>query len=391
MLNPAFVYIAMWSLVLLLYFLDLTTNLVSPSAVGLMVIIMNMVSILLLYVLLKGRKKIEVPGGTETDFYINVVSRFLTLLCVAWFVGTSFEIYYSGGVPLYWRLVGVNKLYTEFGVPSLHGVMNACYLQVLSMATYLAIKKRSRKMLILILLLLLWPVLMLGRGILLSGLIQVVCVALLLTRVSFKKILSLAVVALAVVVIFGYLGDMRQTSNPFAYLVSGQSGEVFDALPSGFLWFYVYLTAGLSNFFHNVDTVIPNWSVSYSMSNMLPSIVKVYFELDARNDLFTFVDNNLNTSTIYAGFVSDAGPLGGFIFVALIQLVCCCVYKVSLRGRPWGIFAYSVAFQILVFSIFYDMFFLLPTLFQFFICCSLYVFAGFRSGGHEKYARQDAP
>ncbi|MFJ7796606.1 O-antigen polymerase [Pseudomonas sp. NPDC096950] len=389
MLNPAFVYISMWSLVLLLYFFGLTTNLVSPSIVGLMVILMNMVSIFLLYVLLKGRKKVQSLSLEKEGAYIGIVGRFFRLLFGIWIVGTVFEVYYSGGVPLYWRLAGIDKLYTEFGVPSLHGVMNACYLQMLSMATYLSIKTKSKTLALVIAALLFWPVLMLGRGILLSGLIQIVCVSLLLTKISYKKIFALLIVALSVVVVFGYLGDMRQTSNPFSYLVSGRSAEVFDALPSGFLWFYVYLTAGLSNFFHNIDIVNPAWSVSYSMSNMLPSVVKAFFGLDARNDLFEFVDRNLNTSTIYAGFVSDVGAFGGFVFVALIQLVCCFVYNTSLKGRPWGIFAYSVAFQILVFSIFYDMFFLLPTLFQFFICFSLYIFANMRVGIQKKEPLQD--
>ncbi|MBR7198743.1 O-antigen polymerase [Pseudomonas sp. 14A] len=389
MLNPAFVYITMWSLVLLLYSFGLTTNLVSPTAVGLMVILMNMVSIVLLYVLVSRRKTTQFVSPDLAAGYVLNVGRFFRLLLCIWALGTVFEIYYSAGVPLYWRLAGIDKLYTEFGVPSLHGVMNACYLQILSMATYLAIKNRSKKIVLVIAVLLLWPVLMLGRGILLSGLIQIVCVSLLLTRVSYKKIFGLMLLALSVVVVFGYLGDMRQTSNPFAYLISGQSAEVFDALPSGFLWFYVYLTAGLSNFFHNIDTITPAWSVSYSMSNMLPSVVKGFFGLDARNDLFTFVDRNLNTSTIYAGFVSDAGAFGGFLFVALIQFICCCIYNASLKGKPWGIFAYSVAFQILVFSIFYDMFFLLPTLFQFFICYSLYVFANLRFGTRKETAIQN--
>ncbi|AZD09719.1 hypothetical protein C4K26_4330 [Pseudomonas chlororaphis] len=390
MLNPAFIYISMWSLVLILYFFGLTTNLVSPSVVGLMIIFMNMLGILLLYLLLKNRKALSVVSLERAEYYIVVVRRFARVLLVVWILGTVFEVYYSGGVPLYWRLAGIDKLYTEFGVPSFHGVMNACYLQILSMMTYLLIKTRSRWLLVVVAMLLFWPVLMLGRGILLSGLIQIVCVSLLLTKISYKKIITLIVVLMMVVVIFGYLGDMRQTSNPFSYLVSGVSADVFEVLPSGFLWFYVYLTAGLSNFFHNIDIVSPAWSFSYSMSNMLPSIVRGFFGLDARNDLFTFVDNNLNTSTIYAGFVSDGGAFGGFVFVSLIQLVCCFIYNASLKGRPWGIFAYSVAFQILVFSIFYDMFFLLPTLFQFFICFALYVFANLHLGGRKKEMLQSA-
>src|SRR5690606_35390241 len=134
MLNPAFIFISMWSLVLVLYSLGLTSNLVSPSAIGVLVILMNMVSILLVVVLIHGRNKVEVPSQERVELYLVIVRRFIRYLFVIWLIGTSFEIYYSGGVPLYWRLAGINKLYTEFGVPSLHGVMNACYLQVLSMA-----------------------------------------------------------------------------------------------------------------------------------------------------------------------------------------------------------------------------------------------------------------
>ncbi|NNA97961.1 O-antigen polymerase [Pseudomonas gessardii] len=377
MINPVFVYIAVWGLVLFLYSLGLTSNLVDFSLVGVILIVLNLLSILLIFFFLGGGGKQK--SRSEDDwFFQDTVRRFLKFVILVWMSGTFAEIIYSGGFPLYWKLIGDTRLYTEFGIPSFHGIMNAFYLQALSMACYLFLKFRRFKFLFLIVVLLFWPIFMLGRGILLGGLLQMACVLFLLTRLNAKKIFALTLGLIGVIIAFGYIGDLRQTANPFSYLVTGQTAEVFSVLPSGFLWFYVYLTAGLSNLFHNIDSLAPAGGLSYTFSNMLPSIVRSYFEIGARNDLFVFVDPNLNTSTIYAGAVSDLGPVGGFFAVLIVQLVCCYAYILSLKGKPWGIFAYTVAFQILTFSIFYDMFFLLPTLFQFAICFLLYVYCFFR-------------
>lgn len=371
MTNPVFIYLAAWGGVLFLYSLGYTTNLVTPSDTGLLLVLMNMASILLAFILTGCTIKRH-KDSNDDALFVDAVRSFTKFSIILWFVGTLLEIAHGGGFPLYWKIAGIARLYTEFGIPSFHGVMNAFYLQSLTMLMYLFVKLRQKSYLLMIALLLLWPVLLLGRGILLSGLLQIICISLLMSRISIKKIMLLVVLAMIVVVVFGVMGDMRQTSNPFMYLVHEDMKESFAGLPSGFLWFYVYLTAGLSNFFHNVDSVAPAWSFSYSFSNMLPSVVRNFLELDPRNDLFQFVDINLNTSTIYAGAISDFGPVGGFISVFLIQLFCCFTYAVSKRGRPWGMFAYTVSFQILIFSIFYDMFFLLPTLFQFAICFLMY-------------------
>ncbi|WP_458128153.1 O-antigen polymerase [Pseudomonas sp. Z2-11] len=373
MINPVVIYVGAWMLVLLLYLLGLTSNLVPIPTIGIFVIFVNLMGIGIIYMFIGGGR-VAKPVPAAEDLYVSVVRRFLKFSVLIWLIGTAIEIYVGRGFPLYWKYVGDVRLYTEFGIPSFHGVMNAFYLQSLSMSAYLMLKLKQKRWFVLAVILLFWPVAMLGRGILLSGLLQMTCVWLLLTRMTLRKVAMIFIGALLVVVIFGLIGDMRQTQNPFSYIVNDDAKDVFALLPSGFLWFYVYLTAGLSNFFYNVDSIIPTGSFSYSMSNMLPSVVRSYFELDPRNDLFKFVDPNLNTSTIYAGSVSDFGPLGGVVAVTLVQIVCCYIYLLAKRGRPWGLFAYTVAFQVLIFSVFYDMFFLLPTLFQFAICLLLYLY-----------------
>lgn len=361
--NPVFVFCSVWGGVFLLYCLGATTNLVPVNAVGLTLIIMNMMSVLLMYLLMGGALR---KPDAETLAKYEVGARvYLKILFWIWLLGTCFEVYVQRGFPLYWNYVGDGRLYTDFGIPSFHGIMNAMYLQVVTALAYLYFLKPRFRIVLFILLLCCWPIMMLGRGILLSAIIQVVGVFFLMRTLSFRVVVTLIISAITAIFLFGYVGDLRQVLNPFSYLVSKDYVEFFSALPSGFLWFYVYLTSGMSNLFYNVDTLQPAYSFGYSFYNLIPSALKVWFGFDQRSDLFVFVDGNLNAATFYSGFVSDFGPIGAFFIVAFIQFCCCFTYAVARKGRPWGIFAYAVALQILIFSIFYDMFFLLPILFQF--------------------------
>lgn len=361
--NPVFVFCSVWGGVLLLYCLGATTNLVPINGVGLTLIIMNMMSVLLIYLLLGNT--LHKPGADTLAKYQAGARVYLKILFWIWLLGTCFEVYVQRGFPLYWNYVGDGRLYTDFGIPSFHGIMNAMYLQVVTALAYLYFVKPRMRIVFFILLLFCWPIMMLGRGILLSAIIQVVAVFFLMRTLSFKVVVTLIISAITAIFLFGYVGDLRQVLNPFSYLVSKDYVEFFSALPSGFLWFYVYLTSGMSNLFYNVDTLQPAYSFGYSFYNLIPSALKVWFGFDQRSDLFVFVDGNLNAATFYSGFVSDFGPIGAFFIVFFIQFCCCFTYAVARKGRPWGIFAYAVALQILIFSIFYDMFFLLPILFQF--------------------------
>ncbi|WLG30238.1 O-antigen polymerase [Pseudomonas lurida] len=361
--NPVFIFCSVWGGVFFLYCLNATTNLVPVSAVGMTMIIMNMMSILLISLLLGSA--LRKPGVETCEKYQAGVKIYLKTLFWIWLAGTCFEIYIQRGFPLYWNYVGDGRLYTDFGIPSFHGIMNAMYLQVITALAYLYFLRPRFSIICFILLLLCWPIMMLGRGILLSAIIQMVAVFFAMRTLSVRVVLTLVVSAITAIFLFGYVGDLRQVLNPFSYLVSKDYVGFFSGLPSGFLWFYVYLTSGMSNLFYNVDTVQPAYSFGYSFYNLIPSALKVWIGLDGRSDLFVFVDPNLNAATFYAGFVSDFGAIGAFFIVGFIQFCCCFTYAVARKGRPWGILAYAVALQILIFSIFYDMFFLLPILFQF--------------------------
>jgi len=170
--EPVFVFGGVWTLTLFLLSLQMTTQIVpiEPTA---MAMIGGNIAFAVALSFLTYRIK---PKATRTFDLIDldILDLYTRYLRAIWICGTLIEIYFSRGVPLQWALMGQGfaKDYTDFGIPSFHGIMNAVYLQLMS--SYLLLWKvrgdKSRRLLFFVLLL--WPVCMLGRGIFLSVIVQ---------------------------------------------------------------------------------------------------------------------------------------------------------------------------------------------------------------------------
>jgi oligosaccharide repeat unit polymerase len=364
--NPASIYMLVWLPTLLLFLMGLTSNIQKVKLETLMLVLGNILSFYLIVTLFAGGKRIARLKLNAEDVDVTVLRSFAKKLLVAWFFGTLVDIYFSGGVPLMWALAGdVSRNYTDFGIPSFHGIINACYLLGLTCLFFYRLLTKSRKALLMILILLTWPVFMLGRGILLSALMQILALYLLLNRVSIQKIGFLVFVGLLLVYLFGLTGDMRGYVNPFSYLITPESAWFFDNLPSGFLWVYIYVTTGINNLNANIDILNPSYMPWYSVSNLVPSAIRSIFSDDKRNDLLIFVNESLNTSSFYAGYISDFGAFGAFLIVALIQSIWAWFFISAIKRKNVSeILAYSIVLQCVIFSVFYDLFLLLPYLFQ---------------------------
>jgi oligosaccharide repeat unit polymerase len=382
-LNPAFIYISIWGLVLVLYSLRLTNQLIDIPFSGILMVSMGFISMFIAYGLssvLIGNKRLEIYNE------INVVKSFAKILLKIWIIGSIFDIFYSGGLPLEWVLKGdYSRNYTDFGIPSLHGVLNACYLQSIAIYFYIWLSNKDKKYLILILILLFWPVLMLGRGIFLGAIIQICAIYFMFNKIRLYTFIKIFLSIICIIYLFGFLGDIRNTPNPFDYLINDNYRDLFENIPSGFLWVYIYITSGINNIFYNMNIIDPSFVPNYSLSNLIPSTIKRWLNFDPRNDALIFADDNLNISTNYAGFISDFGPIGAIFCIYVIQQIASYIYIKARNGKLQYIFAYSVIFQVLIFSAFYDMFFLLPTLFQLFIAYLFYSYISKRSNKRTKF------
>lgn len=368
--NPAVAFGGVWLMTLGLFSLGMTKQIVPATLDGLLMIGGNIAAAYVLSIIAMKVQPQKYNPLVELD--LQLLGLYVQRLQLIWLIGSVFEIVASGGLPLQWALSGqsLTRDYTHFGVPSLHGIMNALYLQM--MCGHLLLwqigkdKAAQRRFL----LFLFWPILMLGRGIFLSVAVQSLAIWLILDVIRVKRALTLAALAAGNVVLFGIVGDLRGKENPFGYLIEDKWVGLFDALPTGFLWVYVYITSGINNIFYNIQTIEPSGTLDKTFFKLVPSFLRELLGIVDRADRLVFADKNLNVSTFYAGTISDFGPAGSFIYGVIVVLIATLVFTYAKGHRVWAMLCYSVLFQVLIFSIFYDMLLLLPTLMQ--IALALY-------------------
>jgi oligosaccharide repeat unit polymerase len=351
-----------WTLTVLLYQLNATSNLIELD-IHLVIIISLMLTLFLVATVIPLflTKKRRHVFDRKNEIDLSRLNKVIKVVFLIWSSGSLLDILYSGGLPLIWAMTDSSKNYTDFGIPSFHGLINAFYFALFA-SLFLKIKicdDNNAKYYLFALLL--WPVLMLGRGIMLSAIVQLVIMQIFFAGISSKRIFRLMLLALLIVILFGVLGDFRGYENPFQGLVSERYETTFNLLPSGFLWVYVYVTSPLSNLSYNYANLVPIWDFFYSSVNLFPSAFRPT-GLD-RADNFVFVNDALNVSTIFASSHSDFGVIGDLILLMLLSIwASFWFYKMS--STVSYILPYSLVGVVLFFSIFYNLFLLYPYLFS---------------------------
>lgn len=351
-----------WSITLFLYQFKFTDNLVSlDSGLVLTFLLMSLFFVLATVIPLNRSQATVQKSADKLDFNLNKMRSALRLLAIIWFCGSILDIWYSGGLPIIWALTGNEKNYTDFGIPSFHGLVNSVYFALMG-TVFLSFKHtRNKQYLLYSSVLFLWPILMLGRGIMLSVAVQLCIISVFYSGIRLRKILFLICLSLLAIIMFGFLGDLRGSENPFFGIVNDEYKKSFEALPSGFLWVYIYITSPLSNLAYNYSTLTPGWEFYYSSVNLFPTFLRPS-SLD-RADSFIFVNEGLNVSTIFASSHSDFGIAGDIIIILMLAFWTGFWFR-QLNKNIAYILPYSLVGVVLFFSIFYNLFLLYPYLFS---------------------------
>lgn len=377
--NPLTVYTLLWVTVVVLASLRLTTQLLAPNERTILLVAANIGTFALVYALLALRyPKAPSPDNVRANpAGLWRLRHLIKRLLAVWAIGTAIEAVIAGGIPLFWLLTGdVSKDYRDFGVSTLHGLFTAMYLFSLTGLYLDYCIRRRRPTLALVIALLVWPVLLVNRGVLIWAVLELACVYVVLNRVGIRRIALVAVSALTVIVLFGAVGDLRLGANRafLASVVAPSAQHLMSILPSGFLWVYIYITSPINNVVAGINTLKPNYVIYYSVVNLVPTVIRnfVYSAGPGRYPL-QLVNEGFNTSTWYAGFLSDVGIGGAILIVAFLQTVAAWLYMYARRGGPWAILAYAAAFEGIALSIFADTFTSLVTVAQ--IVIALYLWA----------------
>ena len=313
----------------------------------------------------------------------EALERKLVVWFRIWMVVSFFEIIASGGVPLLWLIQHSSKTYLDFGISSLHGLVNSLLLSIGLCRFILFFLTGSRRHLLVPTFVLGWSILVVTRNMCYS-VMKLIEFAILLFRlrpVKKKTIARLAVGLVGLILLFGAIGDYRTGSSDLIRVWAQPTDEYPDWLPSGVLWAYIYISTPINNLVHTSQVVQPTNNLSFpsTVATVFPSIIRVLIYGDQLGEAESgeLVASTFNVSTAYIGPVQDYGLVGITLFSMVIAAFCQLFWaRTSLKG----ILVYSVLMQCLILTLFFDHFLYLPVIAQ-----VAWIYYFFRCPAHNPY------
>ncbi len=306
----------------------------------------------------------------EDEDYLQRVERSLDRWFYRWVVLTLIEVAFSGGLPIIWMVTGSAKVYTEFGLPVIH-VFIGSLLAVLALGKFgLYLLYGNRRRLFIPAFQLVWGIIIVSRGLIMGALIQAAVLWLCLRGVSLKRMIRVVSASVLAVLMFGYLGDLRSGSSSSFRDLARPTSNYPDWLPSGVLWFYIYVTSPLANLVNTGLTTKPADDPFFSRT------ILFMFPTPLRNAIYgkefsedpqtagDLVTPSLTVSSAYVGPYLDYGFWGMGCYSALLGVISAYCWRRRSTFRDQ--LRYAIIGQCLVFSVFWNFLFYNPLLGQFF-------------------------
>ena len=371
--NPVFVYISMWGVSLFLYSYAFTNNLLGIDSATYSLIMTSILSFITLYVIvsvfmcslsnISGLNRLENISEIRLGFFKKIMKKMLNFWCLFTFI----EILLFKGVPFVSVVIQGNYAmdYTRFGIPTVHGLLNALYFTVTTgyfLHYKLTREKNSRTK---VLTLLIWPLLVMSRATLLWALVQILCIHLIFTKVTLKRLFVISILMVFFVISFGIVGDNRSENNGVRFtdsFVSERHASLAQNLPTGFVWVYLYATTPINNLVYN-SSIEPTYDFSHSFRSLIPSFVRDKI-FDSDNRALSLYQEGFNVSSYFANYLGDFGHIGANIFVGILQLVVVVIYFMMKTMKIGSILAYTAIFYAVLTSVFFDNFMSLVTITQ---------------------------
>jgi hypothetical protein len=364
--NPFFVYVICFSVPLFLYLLD--WSYLYPTLTFDLVAFLCGTFIISILIGLYVNKKHALQ-------YKGVVKTFsVTKVLIALTIGNMIDFAYEGRIPLFSIINMVTQEnYGSFGVPSFAVLVSTLGSFTTTYLFYAYLVTKEKKYLYGSLYMFIFPILIFSRGIILLNLSNMLFVYLFTIQKNKAKIyLRLTMLMLAVLLVFGYAGNLR-TSNQLSkddfsssrkiMLELGKAKPAFvnTSIPPEFFWSYIYISSPLANLQENVN----RYNVNYSMKSVLTYLNYNLIFDSISNRLgevlnLNKLDNNqiapyLTVGTIYSGSYSGLGWVGMTITFCFLMAVAFFYVAVLKPDNPYYTVGLSILNTIMLFNLFDNM------------------------------------
>ena len=371
LLNPIFLYCSLWIIFIILYSLQLSHILIPWTQTALIFLFSTILMFLLgwfFYIIRKKRLIIKPRLNIELYknwLFSNDVSLKLRTLTFILTLGYLIEILYAGNVPLLY-LIGIGKqiYYTEFGIPGVHGLLNACFLVVCNILFFRQILQPNKKRAVFLKCTVFVPIFFVSRQFLLSLLVQYVFINLLVFPIKLTDIFKNVLFFVLTILVFGYIGDLRSSRELILNLMQ-PTFEYPDYLPSGFIWAYSYLTTPINNLIANCDIISPSYLPIQLFGSLFPSFIKdtFYSYIDYQIPEWNLVVDAFNVSSMHQKFITDFGLFFTPVFYCFISYIFTAIMDSASLKPQYGL-TLVVILHGIAFSVFNDLIFNLPFISQ---------------------------
>lgn len=307
------------------------------------------------------RKDIEDPD------YLVRVERSMDRWFYCWIALAVVDVGFSGGLPIIWLLTGNSAVRTDFGLPVIQVFLTAL-LAVLAIGKFgLYLLHGNRRRLLIPGFQILWAIAILSRVVIMGFAVEAAVLWLCLRGANLRRTLRIFAASVLVILFFGYMGDIRTGSEIFRE-VARPTRNYPEWLPSGVLWFYIYIASPLANLVNTTEMSKPANDPLFSRTILFS------FPTPVRNAIYgkqftedqqgagDLVTPTLTVSSAYVGPYLDEGLWGMGLYSALLGVISAYCWKRRSTFRDK--LRYVIIGECLLFSVFWNFLFYTPLLAQ---------------------------
>jgi len=192
-INPLSAFNLIWLVVIAMYQLrlsELQDILNDESVITFIICILSFsITFILGYVI-----KIKQKERKESDKIIEYDT--IKKIFIFWLIIEFIETVWSGGLPILWKIIGSSKTYMNYGIPTLHGLMNSIGLVIIMLSFYLYMYKKQkdnvkdRRLLVILLVVSLFSLCLITRQVIITAIIEMMVIYLYFkVKIPWKKII----------------------------------------------------------------------------------------------------------------------------------------------------------------------------------------------------------
>lgn len=368
-INPLSAFNLIWLVVIAMYQLrlsELQDILNDESVITFIICILSFsITFILGYVI-----KIKQKERKESNKIIEYDT--IKKIFIFWLIIEFIETVWSGGLPILWKITGSSKTYMNYGIPTLHGLMNSIGLVIIMLSFYLYMYKKQkdnvkdRRLLVILLVVTMFSLCLITRQVIITAIIEMMVIYLYFkVKIPWKKIIIIVCVG---VIAFGVIGNFRTGYDEFLDVSLMKNNNIPKSL-IGVYWVYMYLTMTVANVKNAVLLGINDYGITPIASVYIPTVISNLLFSNSNIKVPNYlVTRAFNVSGFFIDFYIGYGNLGVAIISAIYGLLgAYTLKKVTKKQNEKNILYYAIYLQIVLLSFFYNHLLYLPSGFQFVI------------------------